>query len=398
MSCNCNNTNNITPRIPHVYGNVLRLGIPLTLRTVELVDGEMQSTDTDFFPDEERPIKVIFSKGAVKVVLDAEMSGNIAYVEDKGKIPVGIYDIEVTCYDENGNPYRFKQKTTLQVFDATADAGIVNPIEYEVKTWYLDAAIFLALKGEDGKEGVGIEDIETESSTEIGGMNTVKIYLTNGETRTFTIMNGSGTVDPELNDYSQHPVANKTIYRAFQQVVGKAWYDSQNKVIKFYTKDTLFFNGAPTRESVPITQIDARPFIKDGMVNNAYISNNTLVITFNTDSGKEAIGVPLTSVFNPNNYYNKTQVDNLMANAVKGVRKNGTVLPKDSNGLVNLGNVISAIKINDQDPVAPDSNGLVTLTIESGSSLINAVYDSVNERVIFPAGSAVVVNERLIIQ
>lgn len=200
MKCNCNNKNNgtlVKPKVMHVYGNVLRLAIPLTLRTIELVETEVDgettqeavATDTDFIPSSEYPVTVSFSKGAVKIALNAEMDGNMAYVEDKGKIPVGTYDITVTCRDDNGNPYRFNQSTVLQVVNATAEAGIVTPIEYEVTTWYLDAAIYMALKGEDG---VGIEDIITDSSGEAGGLNTVTIVLTDGRTKSFTIMNGSG--------------------------------------------------------------------------------------------------------------------------------------------------------------------------------------------------------------
>ena len=181
--------------IKHVYGNMLRLAIPLTLRTIELlesvVDGETVqeavATDTDFIPSGDYPVTVSFSKGAVKVSLVATMDGNKAYVEDKGKIPVGTYDITVTCRDDNGNPHRFNQSTVLQVVNATAEAGIETAVEYEVTTWYLDAAIYMALKGEDG---VGIEDILTQSSCEIGGVNIVTIVLTDGRTRSFTVMNG----------------------------------------------------------------------------------------------------------------------------------------------------------------------------------------------------------------
>lgn len=314
MNCNCNNINNtdgsgLTAYISHVYGNVLRLAIPLTLRTVTMENGEMVATDTDFIPSSDYPVTVVFSKGGVKISLEATMqNGNIAYIEDLGTIPVGKYDIAVLCKDDNGNPYRFKQVTALHIVDATADANIPSDIEYEVTTWYLDAAIFLALKGEDG---VGIDDIITESSGEIGGMNTVTIVLTNGETRTFTVMNGSGQVDSDFNINSPHPLSNSTITSKFNAIdssidglFGGVEYDSQSKAIRFYNKD----------RSRLLATLDARPFIKDGMVNSVYISNNTLVITFNTDAGREAIGVSLSSIFNPNNYYTKTQVNNLLGN------------------------------------------------------------------------------------
>ena len=311
MNCNCNNNGKDkldAPKIKLVYGNVLRLAIPLTLRTIEVVNNQVEVTDTDFIPSSEYPVKVEFSKGAMKFSLDAEMKdGNVAYVEDKGKIPVGTYEITVTCNDDNGYPYRFNQMSVLQVFHSTAEAGIVTPIEYEVTTWYLDAAIYLALKGEDG---VGIEDIVTETSEEIGGTNTVTIILTDGRERSFTILNGSGAVDQELDITSPSPISNAAVTAKFSEIdamlsdiIGDVDYDSQSKNIRFWDKD----------KTKVLMSLDARPFIKDGMVNSVYISNNILVITFNTDAGREAIGVPLTSIFNPNNYYNKTQVDNRLA-------------------------------------------------------------------------------------
>lgn len=314
MKCNCDKNNNalIAPVVKHVYGNVLRLAIPLTKRVLEKIGDEIDVTDEDFIPSSEYPVQIVFSKeSGTRYPVEATMrDGNIACVEDKGKLPIGTYAITVTCCDDNGNPYRFNQKSIVQVFDETREAGIVSPIEYEVQTWYLDAAIFLSLKGEDG---VGIEDIETQTSTEIGGVNTVTFILTDGRTKSFTILNGSGSVDNEFDPLSQHPLSNQRITERFSEVdqsisdlFGDVDYDSSNKVIRFWDKN----------RTKTLASLDARPFVKDGMISNVYISNNTLVITFNTDAGREAIGVPLSSIFNPNNYYNKTQTDNRIATAI----------------------------------------------------------------------------------
>ena len=323
MNCNCNNKDGalFKPLITLVQGNLLRLAIPLTLRTIELVDVEVdgeikrqvESTDTPFIPSSEYPVLVEFSKSARRYTIEAEMQGNLAYIEDKGKIPVGTYDITVTCNDDSGNPYRFKQAAVLRVVDTTKEAGIVSPIEYEVQTWYLDAAIYMALKGEDG---VGVDDITVKQSTEIGGENIVTFHLSNGKTKSFSVLNGAGAVDDVLDENSPRPIANKTVTARFNALsdeiaglFGYADYDTQSKTIRFWDKG---------RENV-LVSLDARPFIKDGMVNSVYISNNTLVITFNTDSGREAIGVPLSSVFNPNNYYTKVQVDNRIATALANI-------------------------------------------------------------------------------
>lgn len=59
--------------------------------------------------------------------------------------------------------------------------------------------------------------------------------------------------------------------------------------------------------------IDATLFIKDGMVSDVAVVNGYLVITFNTDSGKSPISIPLTSIFNPSNYYQKSEIDSKLA-------------------------------------------------------------------------------------
>ena len=80
--------------------------------------------------------------------------------------------------------------------------------------------------------------------------------------------------------------------------VASAEYISQNHIINFKN-----INGDV------ISHIDATDFIKDGMVSDAYVRGENLVITFNTDSGKENIEIPISDIFNANNYYTKAEVD-----------------------------------------------------------------------------------------
>ena len=72
------------------------------------------------------------------------------------------------------------------------------------------------------------------------------------------------------------------------------------KVINFYHGNTIK------------ATIDASDFIVDGMVDDVRIENGNLIIDFNTASGKQDISIPLTSIFDPSNYYNKTAIDNLV--------------------------------------------------------------------------------------
>ena len=62
-----------------------------------------------------------------------------------------------------------------------------------------------------------------------------------------------------------------------------------------------------------ISQVDASDFIVDGMVEDVRIENGYLIIDFNTASGIEDISIPLTDIFNPENYYDKDAVDAIVS-------------------------------------------------------------------------------------
>ena len=74
-------------------------------------------------------------------------------------------------------------------------------------------------------------------------------------------------------------------------------WDSNAKTLKLYSGNHL------------LGSVDGTTWVKDGMVESAAIVGNNLEITFNTESGKEKITVPLTDIFNPDNYYDKATID-----------------------------------------------------------------------------------------
>lgn len=77
------------------------------------------------------------------------------------------------------------------------------------------------IKGNSGTDGVGVQSVvQTTTSTADGGDNIITVTLTNGNTATFTVKNGSKgsdgssatvTVDSALSDSSTNPVQNKVI-------------------------------------------------------------------------------------------------------------------------------------------------------------------------------------------
>lgn len=76
-------------------------------------------------------------------------------------------------------------------------------------------------------------------------------------------------------------------------------YDSSAKTINFYASGSV------------VKSLDATPFVKDGMIDNVYVDHETneLVIVWNTEAGKEETRIPLSDIFNPDDYYTKAEVN-----------------------------------------------------------------------------------------
>ena len=90
---------------------------------------------------------------------------------------------------------------------------------------------------------------------------------------------------------------------------GAVNYDKESKRINFYNTST---------GGTVLGYVDATDFIKDGMVSNVEIKEVAekgvcLVITFNSDSAKQAIEIPISQIFNADNYYTKSQTDSAIA-------------------------------------------------------------------------------------
>ena len=151
-----------------------------------------------------------------------------------------------------------------------------------------------------------------------------------------------------LGDGLEHPIVD---LNAFDNVE----YNSQTKRINFKHGDSV------------LKYIDATDFIKDGMVNDVQIvtpesGDNAgqvcLVVTFNMDAGKEDIELPLTSIFNPNNYYSKTQIDQSVVKYSTAQNLNDT---HKSQARQNIGaGTLTGVTFNGS--AASVSNGIASIT------------------------------------
>lgn len=89
-----------------------------------------------------------------------------------------------------------------------------------------------------------------------------------------------------------------------------AIYNSVEKEIYFYAAGEV------------VSTIDTSAFIIDGMVEDVRIEDGNLVIDFNTASGIEDIEIPLTDIFNPDNYYDKDAIDEIVSGITQTIEDN----------------------------------------------------------------------------
>lgn len=159
--------------------------------------------------------------------------------------------------------------------------------------------------------------------------NSAADYIKNKPVNVSAFTNDAGylTQHQSLADYSTTQEMNTAIATATNDMATMTWVGEQGYLTQHQDISDLF-NGAEydtqtkrinfKHGNTVLAYIDATAFIKDGMVSNVEVKNVTisgetvlcLVITFNTDAGKEPINIPISDIFDASNYYTKTEADN----------------------------------------------------------------------------------------
>ena len=129
-------------------------------------------------------------------------------------------------------------------------------------------------------------DVETLSGTVTGHTADTTIHVTSSDKETWNAKADISDI-PSVSGYAD-AVA----------------YDSGTTTMNFYHGGT---------GGTVVYSFDASPFIIDGMTDDVRIETlsgtSYLVIDFNTASGKQDIYIPLTDIFDPSNYYTKSEID-----------------------------------------------------------------------------------------
>lgn len=182
--------------------------------------------------------------------------------------------------------------TTYDIVDASA----IHSLENYSTTAQMNAAITAATTA------------LAESIAEQGYQNAEQVQ--SAVTAVTTPINNTLTAHTANTDIHV-TIADKSAWNAkldaadVEGFFGAVDYDSTSKRINFYNTST---------GGTVLGYVDATDFIKDGMVSNVEIKEvagkgTCLVITFNSDSGKQAIEIPISQIFDASNYYTKSEVD-----------------------------------------------------------------------------------------
>ena len=129
----------------------------------------------------------------------------------------------------------------------------------------------------------------------------------------------AGTVNTHIANTDIHvTVADKAAWNAkldagdIEGFFGAVNYDSTSKRINFYNTST---------GGTVLAYIDASDFVKDSFLDSVTIENRTisgetvpcLVFKWDTESGREETVIPISGIFDPNNYYNKSDINGFIS-------------------------------------------------------------------------------------
>ena len=124
-------------------------------------------------------------------------------------------------------------------------------------------------------------------------------------------------IDESISGKADSSAVTEEISAAVSGYADAVAYDSNTKAVKFYHGGT---------GGTEVYNFDASPFLIDGMVQNVEIKSveisgvatTCLVISFNTDAGKQDINIPISQIFDANNYYTTAQTDSAISAAISG--------------------------------------------------------------------------------
>lgn len=223
--------------------------------------------------------------------------------EDEGWQLIGDTDIEFERYlkIDDFNPYSAATKEYI-------DSVSANTVQNASDIVFLSGAVDTEIAAREAADAVisgAVDTLSTNLSNEVQRAQNAETALGN------RIDSANARIDAEQLARAQADTAlgakidtlSGEVQTMGSEAVVDAAYVSSATTIEFY-------NASGT----VVASIDASDFVKDGMIEDVRIENGYLIIDFNTESGIQDIQIPLTDIFDPDNYYDKTEIDGFVSN------------------------------------------------------------------------------------
>lgn len=121
---------------------------------------------------------------------------------------------------------------------------------------------------------------------------------------------------------------------------GNVNYDKTTQRINFYHEST---------GGTVLAYIDASDFVKDSFLESVTIENRVisgesvpcLVFVWNTESGIEETVIPLSGIFDPSNYYTKTEIDDIVTGITQDIEE-ATSGKADTSAVTQINDALTA--------------------------------------------------------
>ena len=229
--------------------------------------------------------------------------------EEQGWQLIGNTDVEWESYVkiEDFNPY---SADTKDYIDAVSGETVANHNDIVALSGAIDTEISARTDADTALSGA-IDSVASDLADEVSARTQADTTLQNNITSVNNRVDAeqiaranadtaiSGAVDSVSGAVS---TLSGEVETMGDEAIVDAEYVSSSTTIDFYNA-----SGAV------VASIDATDFIADGMIEDVRIENGYLIIDFNTASGKQDISIPLTDIFDPDNYYDKTAIDNIVS-------------------------------------------------------------------------------------
>jgi len=244
------------------------------------------------------------------------LSGSTYNIKDENALHV--LDTSVTSGGTNAVNGAGIYNAIASALETVAEQGyqtsgdVQNAISGKADTTAVTQSIEAAVSGKADYSGT-VTSVSATSQQSSGMDVELRLSVTKGGTgtaNTFAKFNKSHfTKTGDSIGLNTTNVALKSDIPSVNGYADAVKYNSTSKYVEFYHGGT---------GGTKVFEYDASPFLIDGMVSNVEIKEVTgkgtcLVITFNSDAGKQSIEIPISQIFDASNYYTKSEVNTELA-------------------------------------------------------------------------------------